>query len=229
MTVTADQLLLYAGALVILFFTPGPVWVALTARALSGGFRQAWPLAVGVTVGDFLWPLLAILGVTWLVSVWGGFLEALKWVAAGIFLWMGWLLIRHAGAPIASDGRLTRPGMWAGFAAGVAVIIGNPKAILFYMGVLPGFFDLRTVTVVGHRRDLRDEHGDPADGQPRACRDDRAGAGASDLARCACAGEPGGRGSPDPRGARDPLHLSRVRPPSGPWAGRWRPCRGGPR
>jgi threonine/homoserine/homoserine lactone efflux protein len=147
MTVTADQLLLYAGALLILFFTPGPVWVALTARALSGGFRQAWPLAVGVTVGDFLWPLLAILGVTWLVSVWGGFLETLKWVAAGIFLWMGWLLIRHAGAPIASDGRLTRPGMWAGFAAGVAVIVGNPKAILFYMGVLPGFFDLRTVTV----------------------------------------------------------------------------------
>jgi threonine/homoserine/homoserine lactone efflux protein len=146
MTVTADQLLLYAGALLILFFTPGPVWVALTARALSGGFRQAWPLAVGVTVGDFLWPLLAILGVTWLVSVWGGFLETLKWVAAGIFLWMGWLLIRHAGAPIAADGRLTRPGMWAGFAAGVAVIIGNPKAILFYMGVLPGFFDLRTVT-----------------------------------------------------------------------------------
>ena len=146
MTVTADQLLLYAGALLILFFTPGPVWVALTARALSGGFRQAWPLAVGVTVGDLLWPLLAILGVTWLVSVWGGFLEALKWVAAGIFLWMGWLLIRHAGAPISSDGRLTRPGMWAGFAAGVAVIVGNPKAILFYMGVLPGFFDLRVVT-----------------------------------------------------------------------------------
>jgi threonine/homoserine/homoserine lactone efflux protein len=124
MTVTADQLLLYAGALLILFFTPGPVWVALTARALSGGFRQAWPLAVGVTVGDFLWPLLAILGVTW----------------------MGWLLIRHAGAPISADGRLTRPGMWAGFAAGVAVIVGNPKAILFYMGVLPGFFDLRVVT-----------------------------------------------------------------------------------
>jgi threonine/homoserine/homoserine lactone efflux protein len=146
MTVTAHELLLYAGALLILFFTPGPVWVALTARALSGGFRQAWPLAVGVTVGDILWPLLAILGVTWLVSVWGGFLETLKWVAAGIFLWMGWLLIRHAGAPIPADGRLTRPGMWAGFAAGVAVIVGNPKAILFYMGVLPGFFDLRSVT-----------------------------------------------------------------------------------
>jgi threonine/homoserine/homoserine lactone efflux protein len=145
-TVTLSELGLYAGALLALFLTPGPVWVALAARALTGGFRQAWPLAVGVTVGDVLWPLLAILGVNWVVALWGGFLAALKWVAAAIFLWMGWHLIRHAARPIAADGRLTRPGRWAGFAAGVAVIVGNPKAILFYMGVLPGFFDLSTVT-----------------------------------------------------------------------------------
>ena len=30
--------------------------------------------------------------------------------------------------------------------AGVVAILGNPKAILFYMGVLPGFFDLGAVT-----------------------------------------------------------------------------------
>lgn len=36
--------------------------------------------------------------------------------------------------------------MLAGFLAGLAVILGNPKAILFYMGVLPGFFDLTQVT-----------------------------------------------------------------------------------
>lgn len=145
MTVTLWQLTAYAGAVFVLFLTPGPVWVALTARALTGGFRQAWPLAVGVTMGDLLWPLLAILGVSWVVSLWGGFLEVLRWVAAGIFIAMGALLVRHAGKPISTDGRLTRPGMWAGFAAGVAVIIGNPKAVLFYMGMLPGFFDLRTI------------------------------------------------------------------------------------
>ncbi len=36
--------------------------------------------------------------------------------------------------------------MWAGFLAGLMVILGNPKAILFYMGVLPGFFDLQSLT-----------------------------------------------------------------------------------
>lgn len=147
MTATSLDLALYAGALFVLFLTPGPVWVAMAARTLSGGFHAAWPLALGVVVGDALWPLLAVLGVAWLVSVFSGFMAVLKWVAALIFLVMGGVILRHANRTIASDSRLTRPGMWAGFAAGVAVILGNPKAILFYMGVLPGFFDLTRITV----------------------------------------------------------------------------------
>ena len=142
MTVSATDLGFYALAVALLWLTPGPVWVALTARALSGGFRAAWPLAVGVTLGDLLWPLCAILGVTWVLSVWGGFLAALKWVAAGTFVLMGSLVIRRAGTPLGEDTRLTRPGMAAGFLAGVLAILGNPKAILFYMGMLPGFFDV---------------------------------------------------------------------------------------
>ena len=47
MTITAADLLLYCGALLILFLTPGPVWLAMMARALSGGFGAAWPLALG--------------------------------------------------------------------------------------------------------------------------------------------------------------------------------------
>ena len=148
MTISAIDAALYAGALLILFLTPGPVWVALTARALSGGFNAAWPLALGVVVGDVLWPLLAILGVSWIVSVFSGFMTVLTWVATFVFLTMGILLIRNRDKSIVSDSRLTRPGMWAGFVAGVAVILGNPKAILFYMGVLPGFFDLTKLTAL---------------------------------------------------------------------------------
>lgn len=146
MTITATDAALYAVALLILFLTPGPVWVALIARGMSGGFHAAWPLAFGVVVGDVLWPLIAVLGVAWIVSVFDNFMLVLRWVACLTFLVMGWLVIRHRHKTIASDNRLTRPGMWAGFLAGLAVILGNPKAILFYMGVLPGFFDLGSLT-----------------------------------------------------------------------------------
>ena len=146
MTITAFELALYAFAVLVLFLTPGPVWVALTARALSGGFHAAWPLALGVVVGDAIWPVLAIFGVVWITSVFAGFMLFLKWVAVAIFVAMGMGLLRHADVALSKDSRLTRPGMWAGFAAGVAVILANPKAILFYMGVLPGFFDLSGVT-----------------------------------------------------------------------------------
>lgn len=146
MTVSLTDLLFYTGALLVLFATPGPVWVALLARALSGGFAAAWPLSVGVTLGDMLWPLLAIFGLSWIVAQFSAFLLVMHWVAALTFVVMGGLLIRNAGRGISADSRLTRPGLWAGFATGVAVVIGNPKAILFYMGVLPGFFDLRHVT-----------------------------------------------------------------------------------
>lgn len=142
MTVSFQELFLYALGMAGLWAVPGPVWVALTARALSGGFAAAWPLAVGVALGDLVWPLAAILGLSWIESSYGDVLAVLRWVAAAIFLVMGVLLIRKPASPPDADSRMTRPGLWAGFSVGLAAVIGNPKAILFYMGALPGFFSL---------------------------------------------------------------------------------------
>ncbi|WP_103257647.1 LysE family translocator [Tabrizicola aquatica] len=146
MSVSLYELALYALGMAGLWIVPGPVWVALTARALAGGFAAAWPLAIGVALGDLIWPLAAILGLSWIESAYGDFLAVLRWVAAAIFLVMGVMLIRKPAAALNADSRLTRPGMWAGFTVGLAAVIGNPKAILFYMGALPGFFTLDRLT-----------------------------------------------------------------------------------
>lgn len=147
-SVGPTQIMPYAGALALLVATPGPVVAALIARAATGGVRAAVPLAAGVAVGDVLWPLLALLGIGAVAGVWAGVLAALRYVGAVILLWMGVQLVRKAEAAArrATAGQLARESGWAGFAAGLSVIAGNPKAVLFYMGVLPGFFDLASLT-----------------------------------------------------------------------------------
>ncbi len=147
MTLSVAELGLYALGMAGLWAVPGPVWVALLARALSGGFAAAWPLALGVTLGDFLWPALAIFGMGWVLSLYGEVLHILRWIATATFAGMGVLLIAKSGALLSADSKLTRPGRLAGVMTGVAAVVGNPKAILFYMTVLPGFFgDLSRLT-----------------------------------------------------------------------------------
>jgi threonine/homoserine/homoserine lactone efflux protein len=147
-TLTATQLGLYATALFVLFVTPGPVWLATAARALAHGWVAAVPLVLGVALGDALWSVTAALGLAWIVGSYGWVMDVLKWVAVAVFALMGVLLIRHADKTISADSALIRPGAMAGFLAGIAAILANPKAILFYMGMLPGFFDLTRVTAL---------------------------------------------------------------------------------
>lgn len=146
MTLSAESIWLYAGAMVAIWLTPGPVWVAIMARALASGFRGVWPLALGVAIGDMIWPLIAIFGLAVIVGQHAALMIGLRWVAAIVFVGMGILLLRHANQPVERDNRLTRRGRWAGFTAGLLAITGNPKAALFYVGVLPGFFDVARIS-----------------------------------------------------------------------------------
>lgn len=146
MTLSLTDISVYAFALFLLFLTPGPVWVALIARCLRGGFNGGWPLALGVAVGDAFWPLLALLTLTQFADLYTDLLQGLRFLAVAVFLVLGVQLIRQpVDIPVADD-RLVRPGTLTGFVAGVLVILGNPKAILFYLGILPGFFDIGALT-----------------------------------------------------------------------------------
>ena len=148
MSLSLTELSVYAFALFLLFLTPGPVWVALTARCLQSGFSGGWPLALGVAVGDCFWPLLALLTLTQFAQIYAELLESLRFLAVAVFLMLGVQLIRAPVVAPELGGRLTQPGRLTGFIAGVLVILGNPKAILFYLGILPGFFDISVLTTI---------------------------------------------------------------------------------
>jgi threonine/homoserine/homoserine lactone efflux protein len=128
--------------------TPGPVWVAVLARSISGGFQSSVPLVLGVALGDLLWPLVALMGVSYLIFIYSDILIIFSYLASIILILMGLVLVVRSKNLFGEESSLTKPGVWAGFTAGFSAVLANPKASLFYMTLLPNFFDINKINYV---------------------------------------------------------------------------------
>ena len=148
MTIDSNQIFLYFLALVILFLTPGPVWVALIARTVSGGSKSSIPLALGVSLGDMLWPFVVYFSLSLLISLYSDILLIFRYVASFVLILMGLQIIYLRNKTLSEDHRLTKSGFIAGFYAGFIAVTANPKASLFYMTLLPGFFDFELIGII---------------------------------------------------------------------------------
>ena len=148
MTVSISQLILYSGALVILFLTPGPVWIAIIARTVSGGFKSGFALLLGVFLGDFLWPFIVFGGLAFITSIYADIFALLPYAAALILIFMGFQVASSNKNQLRVNEKLTKAGLSAGVSAGLLTVIANPKAALFYFTVLPSFFDMNKNTLV---------------------------------------------------------------------------------
>ena len=148
MTIDSNQISLYFLALVVLFLTPGPVWVALIARTVSGGAKSSISLALGVSLGDMLWPFVVYFSLSLLISLYSNILLIFRYVASFVLILMGLQIIYLRNKPLSEDHRLTKSGFIAGFYAGFIAVTANPKASLFYMTLLPGFFNFELIGII---------------------------------------------------------------------------------
>ena len=148
MAIDGNQIFLYFLALVILFLTPGPVWVALIARTVSGGAKSSISLALGVSLGDMLWPFVVYFSLSLLISLYSDILLIFRYVASFVLILMGLQIIYLRNKTLSEDHRLTKSGFIAGFYAGFIAVTANPKASLFYMTLLPGFFNFELIGII---------------------------------------------------------------------------------
>ena len=75
-------------------------------------------------------------------------MEILRYLGAAILIWMGWRMLSGAKEALETqpDPALIRRTARDSFVAGLLISAGNPKAILFFVGILPNLFDMSVLT-----------------------------------------------------------------------------------
>jgi threonine/homoserine/homoserine lactone efflux protein len=148
-TMDPIALLVFAGALLVAAASPGPGIAALIARVLARGSGGAVAFTAGLAVGDVVWLTAAILGLSALAAHFQLAFLAVKYAGVAYLLYLAWRMWRapSVAADPAKPWRAERPlGL---FLAGLAVTLGNPKVMVFYLALLPSLIELQQVTLLG--------------------------------------------------------------------------------
>lgn len=143
-------LVVFATALLIAAASPGPNVAAIVARVLGHGTRGALAFTAGIALGDVVWLTVAILGLATVAQAFGGVFAAVKYAGAAYLLYLAYKLWTAPAAAPRVEADVTRERPVRLFLGGLALTLGNPKVMVFYLALLPSLLDLAGVTAVGY-------------------------------------------------------------------------------
>ncbi|MFV0411241.1 MAG: LysE family translocator, partial [Paracoccus sp. (in: a-proteobacteria)] len=120
---------------------------AIVATVLAKGARSTTWFCVGVILGDTFWLSLSLGGLAILAQQIPAVFIVIKWVGVIYLLWLAWsawnadVHLRDGQAETENRSRIVR------VLAGFAVTMGNPKAMLFYIALLPSLISPGSLSV----------------------------------------------------------------------------------
>jgi threonine/homoserine/homoserine lactone efflux protein len=139
--------LIFLGVYTVAAMAPGPVVMAISARALGRGFRAALPMVAGACVGDFVVLTLSVAGLAALAQAMGQFFLIVKLAGAAYLVWLG---IKMWTTPVEETMPETAGNARGGFLAQIALSVGNPKTIAFWVALVPTVIDAHGLGVGGY-------------------------------------------------------------------------------
>ena len=134
-------------AMFLLAITPGPGVFATISRALSSGFLNASFVVMGIVIGDIIFLLLAIFGLSAIASILGDFFILVKYLGGIYLLFLGYKILTSKEQETNLKG-IYELSCKKNFLTGLIITLSNPKVILFYLGFLPTFINLQTLTAI---------------------------------------------------------------------------------
>ncbi|MBC2883819.1 LysE family translocator [Ochrobactrum sp. CM-21-5] len=132
--------LAFSAASIVLLIIPGPTVLLVVSYALGQGWKTAFPMAVGVALGDFTAMTLSMLGVGALLAASATVFTIVKWAGAAYLVWLGIKLFR-AGGMMDAKARYDKVSPARMLIHAWLVTALNPKSITFFVAFLPQFLN----------------------------------------------------------------------------------------
>ncbi len=127
--------------------TPGPGILALVGHALAKGFRNSTGMICGMITGDLVFLIMVIGGLAVIARTFETTFLVIRLLAAAYLVFLG-IKAWRAG-PLNLDAAGSRDkGAIRGYLSGLLLTLSNPKATIFYIGILPNFMDLGSLSAI---------------------------------------------------------------------------------
>ncbi len=134
--------LIFIGVMALGQFSPGPDMLLLTRTALASGKKPGFWTAIGIACGLAFHAVIAVIGVSAILSQGGWLVTLLKWAAAAYLVWLAILLIRSGikvGRLKVGETRVIDGSALACWKRGLLCNLLNPKVAVFLGGVTAPF------------------------------------------------------------------------------------------
>ena len=151
-----DPTVLLTYALIVLgfVFIPGPATLLTVARATTSGTKVGIATGAGITAGDFLHTIMAVVGISAIIAASATLFSIVKYLGAAYLVYLGLRAIFDKTSVDLGQGRvpITAP---QAFRQAIFAEVLNPKTALFFLAFLPQFvapaqgFVVMQLTILG--------------------------------------------------------------------------------
>ena len=136
------------GIMVALAAMPSASVALVITRSVTLGVANGIAVSVGIVLGDLVFILLAILGLSVVAETMGSLFMVIKYLGATYLLWLGYtLLTSKSNTTITLNKTIEKRNLAASFFAGFILTLGDIKVIVFYVSLFPVFIDLSALNV----------------------------------------------------------------------------------
>jgi threonine/homoserine/homoserine lactone efflux protein len=137
--------LLFLGVETALSLSPGPAVFYTVSQGMRGALRRTLPAAAGILSANGIYFALSATSLGALIAASARFFSIVKWAGAAYLIYLGLkaLLCANSMHGVALDGRLSakQQGLRGVYLGALTLQLANPKALLFFLALLPQFID----------------------------------------------------------------------------------------